>query len=147
MTTLAALVSRLRAGDAVDLPLDAIPYAGRLGVVAELAGDRTTLLLPFAEPLIGAPGRIHGGVLAGLLELAAIVTLFRTLPADQPIPRLKPITVTTDFMREGTPVDTRAAAVVTRLGRRVANLRATAWQADPARPIAAATMTVLLARD
>jgi acyl-coenzyme A thioesterase PaaI-like protein len=38
----------------------------------------------------------------------------------------------------GKPVDTHAAAVITKRGRRVINVRAEAWQEDRARPIATA---------
>ena len=43
---------------------------------------------------------------------------------------VKPINVTVNFMRGGTQHDTFAAATVTRLGNRVANVEAHAWQLD-----------------
>ena len=49
-----------------------------------------------------------------------------------------------NIMRGGTQHDTIAAATVTRLGKRVANVEAHAWQLDRAKPIAAAQMNVLL---
>ena len=57
---------------------------------------------------------------------------------------LRPVTLTVDFMREGTPVDTHAAAEITRLGRRIANVAARAWQFERARPIAAANINFLI---
>ncbi|HEX8420699.1 MAG TPA: acyl-CoA thioesterase domain-containing protein, partial [Sphingomonas sp.] len=54
--------------------------------------------------------------------------------------------VTVDFMRGGRDKPTRAAGRVTRLGGRVANVEATAWQDDPTRPIASARMNYLLVR-
>jgi acyl-coenzyme A thioesterase PaaI-like protein len=54
------------------------------------------------------------------------------------------VTVTVDFMREGTPIDTFAAAEVTRLGRRIVNVSSRAWQYDRSRPIAAANLNFLL---
>ena len=59
---------------------------------------------------------------------------------------MKPVNVSVDFMRGGVDHDTFAAAVITRLGNRVANVEAHAWQQDRARPIAAARMNVLLRR-
>ena len=59
---------------------------------------------------------------------------------------VKPINVSVDFMRGGVDHDTFAAAVITRLGNRVANVEAHAWQQDRARPIAAARMNLLLRR-
>ena len=49
-------------------------------------------------------------------------------------------------MRGGREKPTRAQGIVTRLGSRVANVEATAWQDDPAKPIAAARMNYLIAR-
>jgi acyl-coenzyme A thioesterase PaaI-like protein len=54
------------------------------------------------------------------------------------------VTVTVDFMREGSPIDTHAAATVTRLGRRIVNVSSLAWQYDRSRPIAAANINFLL---
>jgi acyl-coenzyme A thioesterase PaaI-like protein len=49
-------------------------------------------------------------------------------------------------MRGGIGHDTYAAARVTRLGKRVANVEAHAWQLDRTKPIAAAQMNILLRR-
>jgi acyl-coenzyme A thioesterase PaaI-like protein len=49
-------------------------------------------------------------------------------------------------MRGGTDHDTFAAAVITRLGNRVANVEAHAWQQDRDRPIAAARMNLMVRR-
>jgi acyl-coenzyme A thioesterase PaaI-like protein len=102
--------------------LDMLPYARALNLSFERDDDETRLLMPFAPGLIGAPGRLHGGTLAGLLEMASLAAIIVALPDDGRMPRLRPITITTDFMREGTPVDTHAAAEITRLGRRIANV-------------------------
>ena len=133
----------LRAGLA-DGRIDGLPYAATLGVHYRREGDGLVLVLPYADSLIGAPARLHGGAVAGLLELTAIATLVLALPAGGPLPALKPVTVTVDFLREGAMRDTHAAATVVKLGRRVAVLGAEAWQERPDKPIAAARMTVLL---
>jgi acyl-coenzyme A thioesterase PaaI-like protein len=49
-------------------------------------------------------------------------------------------------MRGAARHDTIAAATITRLGNRVANVEAHAWQLDRAKPVAAAQMNVLLRR-
>jgi acyl-coenzyme A thioesterase PaaI-like protein len=59
---------------------------------------------------------------------------------------VKPINVRIDFMRGGTDHETYAAATGTRLGGRVANVEARAWQQDRAKPIAVARMSLLLRR-
>lgn len=49
-------------------------------------------------------------------------------------------------MRGGRDHDTLAAGIITRLGNRVANVEAVAWQDDRARPIASARMNYLIER-
>jgi uncharacterized protein (TIGR00369 family) len=126
--------------------IETLPYAVMLGVIADHDGSDLKLIMPYRETLIGSPGRLHGGAIAGLLELAALSTLVLALPEDEALPEIKPVTVTVDFMREGGMRDTFASATITRLGRRIANLRAVAWQYDYSRPIAAANLNIVLAR-
>lgn len=127
-------------------PIGGLPYAALLGALADRDGEDFKLIMPFRPSLIGAPGRLHGGAIAGLLELAALSSVLLALPEDEALPNPKPITVTVDFMREGVERDTFAAGTVTRLGRRIANVRAQAWQYDHSRPIATANLNFLLDR-
>jgi uncharacterized protein (TIGR00369 family) len=106
--------------------------------------DEVRLVMPFSIGLVGAPGRIHGGALAGLLEIAGLAAVIVAQPDATRMPRIRPVTVTVDFMREGTPIDTFAAAEITRLGRRIVNVSSRAWQYDRSRPIAAANINFLL---
>lgn len=122
------------------------PYARLLGLDARRSEKGELLfVMPFREDVVGRPGFLHGGAIAGLLEFAALGTLFEALGGGAGV-KVKPINVTVDFMRGGTDHDTFAAATVTRLGTRVANVEAHAWQGDRARPIAAAHMNLLLRR-
>ncbi len=127
------------------------PYAATLGVEIERdAEGRPVLLMPFGDDVIGRPGFLHGGAIAGLLEVAAIAALYHAIETEGPDDasvRIKPVTVTVDFMRGGRDKPTRAAGVVTRLGTRVANVEATAWQDDRDKPISAARMNYLIVRD
>ncbi|WP_019516664.1 PaaI family thioesterase [Sphingomonas sp. Mn802worker] len=123
------------------------PYAALLGAVLERADDGTpVMMMPFHDGVIGRPGFLQGGAISGLLEVAAIVALHHAL-AEEGSGRVKPINVTIDFMRGGRDHETRAAGTITRLGTRVANVEAFAWQDDRARPIAAARMNYLIERD
>lgn len=124
--------------------LDQLPYGRLLDLSFEKSGDEVHLLMPFAPGLVGAPGRLHGGAIAGLLEIAALARVITALPDGQTLPRIRPITITVDFMREGTPIKTIAAAEITRLGRRIANVAVRAWQTDRAKPIAGANVNFLL---
>ena len=123
------------------------PYARVLGLEEEpQAGGPPLLVMPFAGDVTGRPGFLHGGAIAGLLEMAAIVALRHALAEDGG-GRIKPVNVTVDFMRGGREHPTRAAGVVTRLGGRVANVEAVAWQEARDRPIAKARMNYLLVRE
>ena len=125
--------------------LDALPpYAQLLGLRTERAADGSLLwVMPFREEVVGRPGFLHGGAIAGLLEFAALGTLYEALGAGA---SAKPINVSVDFMRGGVDHDTFAAAIVTRLGNRIANVEAHAWQHDRDRPIAAARMNLMVRR-
>ena len=122
------------------------PYAELLGLSTRRSDDGELLwVMPFREAVVGRPGFLHGGAIAGLLEFAALGTLYDALGEGEGV-KVKPINVTVDFMRGGAEHETFAAATVTRLGNRVANVEAHAWQQDRARPIAAAHMNLLLKR-
>lgn len=122
------------------------PYARFLGIDTLRSGEGETLyVMPFADVVLGRPGYLHGGAIAGLLEFAAIGAIFEALGSRMGV-TVKPINVTVNFMRGGTDHDTFAAATVTRLGNRVANVEAHAWQKDRSKPIAAAQMNVMVRR-
>jgi uncharacterized protein (TIGR00369 family) len=125
------------------------PYAALIGATLEHdEGGAPVLVMPFGDDVLGRPGFLHGGAIAGLMEVAAIAGLHHALTATgDGGARVDPITTTVDFLRGGRDGPTRAAGVVTRLGRRIANVEASAWQDDRARPIAAARMTYLIGRD
>ncbi|MBY0303808.1 MAG: PaaI family thioesterase [Sphingomonas sp.] len=125
------------------------PYADLLGLVIEPADSGPPLLMmPFAVDVMGRPGFLHGGAIGGLLEMAAIASLQHALAEESngDDVQIKPINVTIDFMRGGREKETRAGGIVTRLGNRVANVEAHAWQDDRTRPIASARMNYLIVR-
>lgn len=122
-----------------------IPYGELLGLEVEPGETAPTLVMPFAADVIGRPGFLHGGAIGGLLEVAAIGALKQALEAEGG-GRIKPINLTVDYMRGGRDKVTRARGTVTRLGSRVANVEAIAWQDEPDRPIAAARMNYLIVR-
>jgi acyl-coenzyme A thioesterase PaaI-like protein len=122
------------------------PYALLLKLRAATDdGGKPMFVMPFHDDVVGRPGFLHGGAIAGLLEFAAYATLRQALGGAKC--ELKPITVTVDYMRGGHPLDTFAAATIERLGARIANVEAQAWQKDRRAPIAAAQMNFLLVRD
>ena len=122
------------------------PYARFLGIDTRRSDQgELQFVMPFADVVLGRPGYLHGGAIAGLLEFAAIGAIFEALGSSEGV-SVKPINVTVSFMRGGVAHDTFAAATVTRLGSRVANVEAHAWQQDRDKPIAAAQMNVMLRR-
>jgi uncharacterized protein (TIGR00369 family) len=124
--------------------LDQLPYGRMLDLSFEKRGDEVWLMMPYADGLVGAPGRLHGGAIAGLLEIAALARVITSLPESERSPRIRPVTITVDFMREGAPAATIACAEITRLGRRIANVAVRAWQAERGRPIAGANVNFLI---
>ena len=124
------------------------PYAQALGLIVEPGKTAPTFLMPFAHNVVGRPGFLHGGALGGLLEMAAIGALKQALAEEEDgeRARIKPVNVTVDYMRGGRDQPTRARGTVTRLGNRIANVEAIAWQDEEDRPIAAARMNYLIVR-
>jgi uncharacterized protein (TIGR00369 family) len=122
------------------------PYALFLGISSRRSEEgELQFAMPFSDNVIGRPGFLHGGAIAGLLEFAALGALHEALGSAEEI-GVKPINVTVNFMRGGTAQETFAAANITRLGTRVANVEAHAWQKDRARPIAAAQLNIMIRR-
>ena len=130
----------------LDAALARIPYAGFLGVRGELKGDELTLVLPYARHLIGNPliPALHGGVVGALMELTALIQLAVTSGGAR---YAKTIDINVDYLRAGKPVDAYARARVVRIGRRIANVQAEAWQGERTQPIAAMHGHFLLAED
>ncbi len=126
--------------------LDAVPYSKFLGLEAQLEGDELITTMRFAPHLIGNPAlpALHGGTLGALLESAAI---FELLWRAETIVLPKTITITIDYLRSGHALDTHARGIVTRHGRRVANVRVEAWQTDRAVPVATAHAIFLVMRE
>lgn len=120
------------------------PYARLLGLSLREVDGRTLFVMPFADAVMGRPGFLHGGAIAGMLEFAAFGALRQALGDDSV--EMKPVGVTVDFLRGGAARESFALGRVKRLGKRIANVEASAWQEDEARPIATARMNVLLGR-
>ena len=123
-------------GQDMQVVVDEIPYARFLGVRVDIKGNELTTILPFRERLIGNTTlpALHGGALGAFLEMtSAIQLLYNTRCEAMP----KTIDISVDYLRSGRPVDCYGRAVVTRQGRRVANVRTEVWQEERGKPIAA----------
>lgn len=143
MSSLVSIVERSRASRDLAPLVASIPFARFLGISAAFAGEELIGKLAFAPHLVGNPllPALHGGTIGALLESTAIFTL---LVKTETLRVPKTITITIEFLRSGKAQDTFARAEFTRLGRRIASVRAFAWQDDPSRLIAAANASFLL---
>lgn len=121
------------------------PYADLLGATLQWENGLPILAMPFGPDVLGRPGFVQGGAITGLIEVAALAALRHQL-AGEGGGRVKPINVTIDFMRGGRERVTYAAGTVTRLGNRIANVEAIAWQESRDKPIASARMNYLIVR-
>lgn len=125
-------------GRANDLPalLDHLPYARFLGLRVHQLGDEVITELPAGSHLTGNPNlpAVHGGAVGAMLEFTAVLQLLHNTECER-LPRT--VDVSFNYLR---PVradhDTFGRAVVTRQGRRVANVRCELWQHDRERPVA-----------
>jgi len=115
--------------------LAGIPYISTMGIEVTEAGGLLTTTLRADRKLTGNPWlpALHGGVIGGLMETAAIIQLAHDQDSDK-LP--KTINITVEYLRSGRIEDLHARAEVTKLGRRVANVQVRCWQTDPDKPVA-----------
>jgi uncharacterized protein (TIGR00369 family) len=135
MRILAELREQGRAQDMQAL-VDHLPYARFLGIGVDRKGNEITTILPFSDHLVGNTRlrALHGGVIGAFLEITSIVQLLFDTSCER-LP--KTIDISIDYLRSGRPVETYGRAIVTRHGRRVANVRTEIWQESRSAPVAA----------
>lgn len=114
-----------------------IPYADYLGIrVSDPApgSDAPLYRLPYADKLIGNPRlpALHGGVVAGFAETAAMLHLVQALQGAK-FP--KGVDFAVDYLRAARPVETFAQCELVRVGARVALVQVRCWQSGPDNPI------------
>lgn len=117
--------------------LNLIPYARLIGIECTRLGDELLFRMPANKDNIGNPilPAIHGGVIAGFMELSAALHLL-VFTGSAGVPKI--IDFSLDYLRAGQFRDTYAKCQVWRQGRRVANVAITAWQSTQSEPIATA---------
>ncbi|MDY6828845.1 MAG: PaaI family thioesterase [Pseudomonadota bacterium] len=115
-----------------------IPYARLLGIQVDHHDALGPVFrVPYKWDNVGnvhLPA-IHGGVIAGLIENAAILHLLWT---SESLTMPKVIDANIDYLRSGRPLETFARCSTTKQGRRIANVAVTCWQDDLEKPIAVA---------
>ncbi|MFN3425289.1 MAG: PaaI family thioesterase [Novosphingobium meiothermophilum] len=121
------------------------PYARSMGMRIDGMLDGAPLLaMSRTDRATGRPGYLHGGAIAGLLEIAAIMALHAELGDEDARVRIKPVNISVEYLRGGLTVETFARGEVIRAGRRIANVRAEAWQSDRTKPLASCWMNFLI---
>jgi len=126
--------------------LDFVPYAKFIGV--EIVQDEQGWLFTLGTDPgnVGNPisPALHGGVVAGFMEVAA--ALAQMLTSQEPtLPKI--INFSIDYIRAGKVKPTFARCTLVRQGKRIANVHVTAWQTSHDEPIATARAHFLLGEE
>jgi len=125
--------------------VDALPYARSLGVSAERYGDELLFRMEAKPTNIGNPTlpAIHGGVIAGFMELSAALYLMLDGGIDK-APKI--IDINVDYLRPAFNQTCFAECKTTRQGKRVANVSIACWQKTREELVATARTHFLLQR-
>jgi uncharacterized protein (TIGR00369 family) len=123
--------------------LEKVPYSQFIGMSVARFGDEMVFKLPAKDDNIGNPilPAIHGGVIAGFMEMSAIVQLMVFMQAKK-VPKI--VDFFLDYLRAGLHQDSFAECKITRQGRRVANVSINCWQTNRKQLIATARAHFLL---
>jgi uncharacterized protein (TIGR00369 family) len=127
-------------------PQIALPaYARMMGIeVDRWENGRPLLAVDCREDICGHPGMFHGGALGALLEQAALAVLKADLQTKDGASALTPLSSTIEYLRAAVEKRTFATAEIVRSGRRLANVRAFAWQESLERPAAIAFFNIAI---
>ena len=117
--------------------VESLPHNAKLGIrIVEIARGRCTTYIEFRPELVGDPRRgvLHGGVVTTLIDSTAGAAVYSSLPPETPLATLD---MRIDYLKPAEP-DKRlhAAAELYRLTRRIAFVRASAYQDDPENQVA-----------
>jgi len=114
--------------------IERTPVAGWLGFSASEDDEGLVYALAFDEKHIGNPliRALHGGVIGAFLEVAAQCELAARLG---PGAAIKSVNMDIDYLMSSRAQPMTARASITRMGRRLAFVEATGWQASEAKPV------------
>ena len=130
--------------------VETVPQASALGFkLLSIEPSRGSILTPWREDLVGDPdtGVIAGGVITALLDHACGLAIISTARDGTTPFSTATLDLRIDYMRAATPrADIIAEAHCYKLTRTIAFVRAHAYDADPADPIATAQAAFILKR-
>ncbi|MCH1921206.1 PaaI family thioesterase [Shewanella sp. A3A] len=143
LTDVKTLVARVaETNDFADL-IAHVPYAKFIGMQVNRFGDELVFQLPANDDNIGNPvlPALHGGVIAGFMEMSAIIQLMVFMQTSK-VPKVVDFSI--DYLRAGYHKDSYAECHITRQGRRVANVHIECWQTSRKQLIATARAHFLI---
>ena len=112
--------------------------------MVEIAPGRCTAYIEFRPELVGDPSRgvLHGGVVTTLIDATAGGAVYASIPHDTSLATLD---MRIDYLKPAAP-DKRlhASAELYRLTRRIAFVRASAYQDYPANQVAYCTASFMV---
>ena len=125
--------------------VESLPHNAKLGIhMVEIAFGTCTTCIECRPELVGDPTRgvLHGGVVTTLIDATAGAAVYSTVDPMTPIVTLD---MRIDYLRPTEP-DKRlyASAELYRLTRRIAFVRASAYQDDPKNPVAYSIASFML---
>ena len=122
-----------------------VPHNRALGLrFIDFARGQATILLPYADHLVGNPetGVLHGGAITALLDATCGAAVFMEIKEPRPIATLD---LRIDYLKVGDPRrDVVCKAHCYKVTRHVAFVRGLAFHSDENDPIAAATASFIL---
>ncbi|MFO0570337.1 MAG: PaaI family thioesterase [Polyangiaceae bacterium] len=123
----------------------AVPHNRALGLrFVDFDRGSATILLPFAEHLVGNPetGVLHGGAITSLLDATCGAAVFMKLGEPMPIATLD---LRIDYLKRGDPrKDVLCKATCYKVTRHVAFVRGLAYHESEDDPIAAASGSFII---
>lgn len=123
--------------------LKLVPYAEFIGMEIQMLGEELFFVLPPKESNVGNPvlPALHGGVIGGFMENAAIFHIISLIETDA-IPKV--VDFSLDYLRPARFQTTYCSCSLVRQGRKVMNVSVTAWQRKHSEPVANARTHLLL---
>lgn len=123
--------------------VSAVPYARLLGIGCIKIDNDMVFTLPAQKDNIGNPTlpAIHGGVLGGFIEHAAILQVIMAMEEPR-FPKVVDLSI--DYLSAGHFRDTFGECKILRMGRRLANVQMLIWQTSKDEPVATARAHLLL---